>query len=79
MRRYGEYVAASGQVPVSAPELRARTLAKRDRGVFEEVRPLLRDGIHHDTAEAAEWFEAEIISRLRNDDGTRALRRPTHT
>jgi len=59
-----------GGHPDSAPELRTKTVAKNERGIFEEVRPMLRFGIEHDTPAALEWFEAQIIARLRNDDGT---------
>jgi hypothetical protein len=36
---------------------------------------MLRSGIEYDTAAALEWFEAQIIARLRNDDGTRVFAR----
>lgn len=75
VRLYGVYVTNQGRTPDSAPELRTKTLAKNERGIFEEVRPMLRSGIEYDTAAALEWFEAQIIARLRNDDGTRVFAR----
>jgi len=75
VRLYGVYMKAGGYVVDSAPELRSKTVAKSGKGIFEEVRPLLRDGIDYDVDAALEWFEEEIIARLRNDDGTRVFRR----
>jgi predicted nucleotidyltransferase component of viral defense system len=75
VRLYGVYVTHQGGTADSAPELRAKTLAKIERGIFAEVRPMLRSGIEFDTTAALEWFEARIISRLRNDDGTRIFGR----
>ena len=69
------YMTAGGHDIDSAPESRAKTQAKAWKGVFEDVRPLLRDGVAYDPAEALEWFEEAIITRLRNDDGTRLFRR----
>ena len=74
-RLFGVYMANGGLVADSAPELRAKTAAKQAKGIFEEVRPLLRTGIAYDPAAALEWFEADIIARLRNDDGTRIFAR----
>ena len=65
----------SGNAVDSAPELRAKTLAKQQRRIFDDVRPLLRAGVEYDPAAALEWFEAEIIARLRNDDGVRLFTR----
>jgi len=70
------YMDRGGDRVDSAPELRAKVAAKRSRGIFDDVRPLLRAGVEFDVAEALEWFEASIISRLRNDDGTRLFSRP---
>ncbi len=75
VRLYGSYVARAGGTPDSAPEVRAKTIAKAERGIFDEVRPMLRSGIDYDVAAALEWFEAEVIARLRNDDGTRCFAR----
>lgn len=75
VRLYCVYVTNQGEAPDSAPELRARTIAKKGRGIFEDVRPMLRSGIQYDSAAALEWFEAQIIARLRNDDGTRVFAR----
>jgi hypothetical protein len=69
------YMTAGGHDLDSAPELRAKTDAKAMKGIFDDVRPLLRDGVAYDPAEALEWFEEAIIARLRNDDGTRLFRR----
>lgn len=75
VRLYGIYVTNQGGTPDSAPELRAKTAAKNERGIFDEVRPMLRSGIEYDTAAALEWFESQIIARLRNDDGRRVFAR----
>jgi len=75
VRLFGVYMAAGGHVPDSAPELRNKTVAKSGKGIFDEVRPLLRAGIDYDVPAALEWFEEAIIARLRNDDGTRVFRR----
>jgi predicted nucleotidyltransferase component of viral defense system len=75
IRLYGVYMANQDGNPDSAPELRAKTVAKAGRGIFEEVRPLLRTGVDYDVPAALEWFEAEVIGRLRNDDGTRTFAR----
>lgn len=75
VRLFHDYMARGGDVVDSAPELRAKTAAKQARGIFEEVGPLLRTGVDYDAAVAVEWFEATIIARLRNDDGTRLFAR----
>lgn len=75
VRLYGTSMANRDGTPDSAPELRAKTVAKAERGIFEEVRPMLRSGVEYDVQAALEWFEAEVIARLRNDDGTRAFAR----
>ncbi len=77
VRLFGVYMTEGGYEVDSARELRAKTRAKQAKSIFEEVRPLLRDGIEYDPAEALEWFEEAIIARLRNDDGTRVFRRDT--
>ena len=75
VRVYGVYMERGGGAPDSAPELRAKAVAKAGRGVFEEVRPMLREGIADDVPAALEWLEAQLIARLRNDDGTRVFAR----
>ena len=75
VRLYGVYIANQGGTADSAPELRAKTVAKKERGIFDEVRPMLRAGVDYDLAAGLEWFEAEVIARLRNDDGTRVFAR----
>jgi len=75
VRLYGVYMEKHGGTPDSAPELRAKTVAKAERGIFEEVRPILRTGVVYDAPSALKWFEAEIIARLRNDDGARVFAR----
>ena len=75
VRLFTEYMTKRGVAVDSAPELRAKTLAKQEKRIFDDVRPLLRAGIDYDPAEALEWFEEAIIARLRNDDGTRRFAR----
>lgn len=74
VRLFGVYLTAQGRAVDSAPELRAKTQAKAAKQIFDEVRPMLRDGVANKPAEALEWFEEAIIARLRNDDGTRVFR-----
>jgi predicted nucleotidyltransferase component of viral defense system len=73
VRLFTDYMHRGGDTVDSAPELRAKLAAKQARGIFEDVRPLLRSGVDFQVAEALEWFEAELIGRLRNDDGTRSF------
>ena len=75
VRLFQSYMDHGGDSVDSAPELRAKLVAKQARGIFDEVRPLLRLGIDYRVAAALEWFEAELIGRLRNDDGTRLFAR----
>jgi predicted nucleotidyltransferase component of viral defense system len=75
VRLFLDYMSHGGDEADSAPELRAKLVAKHARGIFEEVRPLLRTGVEFDTEEALEWFETEFVGRLRNDDGTRLFTR----
>ena len=75
VRLFMDYMHRGGDAVDSAPELRAKLAAEQARGIFEDVRPLLRSGIDFRVAEALQWFEAELIARLRNDDGTRLFAR----
>jgi predicted nucleotidyltransferase component of viral defense system len=60
VRLFLDSMSHGGEEADSAPELRAKLVARHARGIFEEVRPLRRTSVEYDTDEALDVVRGRV-------------------